>query len=108
AEVGFPIASALAPAAPYDRVRDGNSTICGSCHRAEEGSPEVTITRGFESDVFRPLKSQEVDLSFLREEYQSCDDEKEAARCALLTAIFGHGELVPRAFAAEASTIYGN
>jgi hypothetical protein len=58
--------------------------------------------------VFKPLKAQEIDLTFLRDQHLACDAAAEPERCAMLAAIFAHGELVPRAFSDKARTIYDN
>jgi hypothetical protein len=106
AEIGFPVAAPLTPSSPYDRVRMGNATTCSSCHGFEAPSTLVTSTQAFESVVLRPRDAEEVDLAFARGEYTACDATKEKERCEMLTAIFGHGELVPRDFSPEARTIY--
>jgi hypothetical protein len=107
-EIEFPLRAPLAPGAPYDHVRQGDVTLCALCHGTERPSARITVTRAFESDVLRPLPSQEVDLAFVRRQSVECDAQKEPDRCALLAAIFGPGELEPREFSPNAPTIYDN
>jgi hypothetical protein len=106
AEMGFPLQGALSPAAVYDRIRLGNGTSCGFCHGFELPAAGVAITQAYESVIFRPLESQQVDLAFLRSEYDACDRQAEPDRCAMLAAVFGHGELEAQAFSPAARTIY--
>lgn len=110
-EVAFPIRSPVARSTPYDRVlsttRD-DGTICGGCHSGEEPAPQITDGRAFESVVFRPRQSEEVDLGYLKDQTRACDVAAEPQRCSLLTALFGHGDVTIRQFSPDALTIYGD
>jgi hypothetical protein len=106
AELKFPVTSPIAPADPYDQIRDGKFTICAGCHRDESPSTRVTIAEGFETDVLRPPPTEEYDLEFARSQYLACDPKQDPERCAMLAAIFGHGEVQPRRFSNSAHTIY--
>jgi hypothetical protein len=107
AEIAFPVTAPLPPPQPYEHlVGEGGPTSCGTCHGFEEPAPVASTPNAFSSDVFKPLKSQEVDLAFLRDQHLACDATAEPERCAMFAAIFAHGELVPRAFSDKARTIY--
>jgi hypothetical protein len=109
AEIAFPVRAPLPPAQPYEHIiMDGGATSCGTCHGFEQPAPVATTPNAFSSDVFKPLKTQEIDLPFLRDQYLGCDATAEPERCAMFAAIFAHGELVPRAFSDKARTIYDN
>jgi hypothetical protein len=108
AEIIFPVTSPLPPAQPYEHLVQNGATACGSCHGLERPAPQPATTDAFESNIFRPLPSQEVNLPYLQGQFATCDSQAEPERCAMFAAIFGHGELVPRAFSDQAATIYDN
>jgi hypothetical protein len=109
AEIHFPVTAPLPPAQPYEHIiMEGGATSCGTCHGFEQPAPQAATQNAFSSDVFKPLKTQEIDLAFLQGQYLACDAAAEPERCAMFAAIFAHGELVPRAFSDKARTIYDN
>ena len=108
AEIAFPVATRLPPAQPYEHILRDTLTSCGSCHGFEEPAPQAATPNAFSSLVFKPLKSQEVDLPFLRDQFLACDAATEPERCAIFAAVFAHGDLEPRAFSDQAKTIYDN
>lgn len=59
------------------------------------------------SDVLRPRASEVVNLDFVREQADTCVADDDPERCAMLWALFAHGELTPGAFSSNARTIYG-
>lgn len=100
----FPLTAPIAAAAPYDDVRQGAGTVCGSCHPAEEQVPQITVTAAFESAVLQPFTTDLVPLDRMQTDTASCDVQQDAARCAILKGVFGHGAVVPGAFPADAQT----
>lgn len=92
AEVLFPVTTQLDPASPYEHVffdKDkGDVTNCAFCHGAERLAPDITFTRAYESDAFRPLHGNRVSVEELLRERQACDASIEPYRCALLDALF--------------------
>jgi hypothetical protein len=107
AEIVFPLQGPLPPVEPYEHIFHDGQTSCAACHGTER-SRQLPTGTAFESDVLRPLASQEVDLAFARDEYVRCDPAQDKERCAILSSIFAHGELQPRAFSPNAKTIYDN
>jgi hypothetical protein len=110
-ELLFPLSAPVAPAVPYDRVRFDpgiEATICSTCHPSEIPATAISFAGAYESDVLRPKKTQEIDLPFLQSETALCDPSLEADRCALLKAVFEHGELDVQHFSDKARTIFGN
>jgi hypothetical protein len=105
-EIAFPMRAAVSAAEPYERVLEENTTVCGGCHRAEVAAPQVSIARGFESDVLRPRDNDKVPLPYLQQELRSCDARREPYRCAMLEAVFGQGEITPGEFSPDANTIF--
>ena len=98
----------VAPAVPYDRVRfdsEVEATICAGCHPSEVPTTAISFAGAYESDVLRPKKTQEIDLPFLQSEAALCDPSLEADRCAMLKAVFEHGELDVQHFSDKARTI---
>jgi hypothetical protein len=108
AEIAFPVTEPLAPAQPYEHLLHDTVTSCGTCHGYEEPAPLPATPKAFSSVIFKPLKTQEVDLAFLRDQFLTCDALADAERCAIFSAVFGHGPLEPRAFSDKARTIYDN
>lgn len=90
-EVELPFAGTLAPSAPYDRVQAGEGTTCGTCH--DDEAPASAGRSGFASEILRPPPELDVTLDQLRHEAAGCDASTDADRCALLGALFDHGEV---------------
>ncbi|HKO92512.1 MAG TPA: hypothetical protein VJU61_15230, partial [Polyangiaceae bacterium] len=77
---------------------------CGVCHNGH--LPVLGIQGAFESEVLRPADDELVPLPQLEEEARSCDAELEPERCALLEALFPHGEVVGAEFPRSVRTIF--
>ncbi len=101
-EVALPVASPLAPDAPFTRVDRGNGrSSCGMCHRGEE--PHPSIARAFVSAAFKPERGTEVSLAELRRMHDACEADA-GDRCAMFHALFDFGEVTAGAFADEVET----
>lgn len=100
AEIAFPVAEELSPAAPYDRLTEEglntDGTKCGFCHLGESLDPEIDVTAAYVSDLVRPPNNSVVDLDYLLWAYEGCDPEMEPDRCAMFDSIFAHGEVAYR------------
>lgn len=94
AELAFPVDDTLAASAPYDQVQLGEGTSCGFCHGSETRVSSIDFASAWASDMFQDEPDQALSLSFLRQSAIDCDHEAEPERCAMLDAIFGHGEVV--------------
>lgn len=92
AEVLFPVTTLLDHASPYEHVlfdkESKDLTSCAFCHGAETLAPDITFTRAYESDAFRPLNGNRVSLDELAAEQMACDRSLEPYRCAMLDALF--------------------
>jgi hypothetical protein len=106
AEMAFPMTAPISLAEPYDRIRNATGTVCGGCHRDEEPAPEVTVTRGFESGVFKPRPEEVVPVPEMQMQDRSCDPKQEPFRCAIFNALFDHGAVLQGDLPAAAPTIY--
>ncbi len=112
-EIAFPVRTPITSNAPYERILypggfpDDTGTVCRACHSPEQEVTDGSLPHRFESEVLRPLAAEEVSLPFLEDQTTACDSEKEPARCQMLTAVFGHGEVQPGHFSTMARTIYG-
>lgn len=107
AEVLFPVTTQLEHASPYEHVlfnkETKDVTSCAFCHGAETLAPDITFTRAYESDAFRPLNGNRVSVDELAAELQACDAKLEPYRCAVLDALFDRESVtfrqLPAAFA---------
>src|SRR5438105_3994764 len=80
-----------------------------NARRAQRPHPlTVTITQAFASDVIRPRDEEVLSVPYIEGEAAACDEAAEPDRCAMLHAVFAHGEMSPQTFSPDARTIYGN
>ncbi|HEY0712494.1 MAG TPA: hypothetical protein VGF45_07460 [Polyangia bacterium] len=105
AEIAFPVEAPLTAAAPYDRVRSTTTgTTCRSCHRDEEALV-IDGVEGFVSAALAPVFREVIDLVDVQAERRACDAKVEPFRCAVLGALFDHGEVREGRFPPEVGTI---
>jgi len=108
AEIEFPVATELAPSAPFDRLLfNAQLTTCGGCHPNELQESEVSGVRTFASLALRPHASDRVSVSSLSDELEACDRTLEPSRCAMLDAVMGWGQVTERDFPADMATLGG-
>ncbi|MEO6602353.1 MAG: hypothetical protein ABIQ16_20900, partial [Polyangiaceae bacterium] len=105
-EVQTPLVEALAPSAPYDRVRSGEGTTCGLCHYGEERVSSITFAAAFASTPFRPRADSHVSLDVLAADARACDWGVEPHRCELLSALFGNGTVTEEGFPLTMPTFF--
>ena len=105
-EVEFPVAEPLDAAAPYRHLASERGTSCGGCHAQEQVAFTLGDVPAFKSEALRPAPSLNVTLQALQEEVEKCDRILEPGRCALLDAIFEHGEVKAGAFPNTLLTIF--
>jgi hypothetical protein len=104
AELEFPITENITLATAFERLPFGDITTCGVCHDGRV--PVVGIEGAFESEVLRPADPELVPLAELEAEGRSCDGELEPERCAMLGALFQHGEVIATEFPRSVRTIF--
>ena len=94
-ELKFPLQREVTFTNLFDEIRDGQVTRCSACHTAETETFDPGIQANvFESDIYPPFEVYDVDVETVRAENASCDATAEPARCALLSALFDHGDVV--------------
>jgi hypothetical protein len=100
AEVAFPVTRPLTAEDPYARVREGPGTTCRFCHRDEIRADDIGYAEAFVTGALRPADRDRVPLGEVLRERQLCAGGPEPAdeRCAMLRALFDHGEVVPGEF----------
>jgi hypothetical protein len=105
AELRFPISAPIAPDYPFAHVTDCGGTTCRFCHPGEAPAPTLSPS-AFVSGAFSPVYRARVDIETLRAERRACDEAAEPDRCALLRAIFDHGDVRGRDFPASVPTAF--
>ncbi|HEY0463265.1 MAG TPA: hypothetical protein VGC79_03605 [Polyangiaceae bacterium] len=105
AELAAPLTEAVSASAPYQHTLPTDpeglargGTVCGGCHGGEERVKEIDFAPAFSSVAFRPNPSYQVSLEALAEAERSCDRAAQPERCAILTALFGHGPITQAEF----------
>ena len=104
AELEFPITENITLATAFERLPLEDITTCGVCHNGH--LPVLGIEGAFESEVLRPADDELVPLAELEEEARSCDAELEPERCAMLGALFQHGQVIATEFPRSVRTIF--
>jgi hypothetical protein len=106
-ELELPFDGTIAPSDPFDRVRYMGGTGCGLCHHEEQVVPEIDYATAFSSLALRPDRDHALELDEVLASYERCDWAETPQRCEILTALFGHGEVVHREFPEYLPTIGG-
>jgi hypothetical protein len=105
AELEFPITDDITLATAFERLpMEGGLTTCGVCHNGH--FPVLGIEGAFESEVLRPADQELVPLAELEDEARRCDADLEPERCAMLGALFQHGDVIAAEFPRSVRTIF--
>jgi hypothetical protein len=105
-ELQLPLSEAVAPSAPFDRVRYASGTVCGLCHTNEEPATSLGLASAFTSTAYRPRPETRVSLDALRVEDHDCRWAAEPHRCEMLSAVFQGGEVAEIPFPNSMRTFY--
>lgn len=106
-ELEAPFQEALAPSAPYDRVKyNGGGTVCGLCHFDEVKVDSIEFAEVFASTAFRPRPESHVSLEALRAEANACNWDVEPHRCEMLSALFAGGAVEEVEFPSHLPTFF--
>jgi hypothetical protein len=106
AELHFPIDGQLVLEDAFSRLTPDEATgltldqatRCGLCHGNEKAASNYQVRGAFASLIVRPTSFFAVDVAAIKQERDACDSGAEPERCALLHAMFDHGEVVQTAF----------
>lgn len=96
-ELIFPLQREVTFANLFDGVKDGDGRVtrCSACHTSEMQFFDTNLqAEVYESDLYPPFEVYEVDPASLRTENETCDAAAEPDRCALLSALYDHGEVI--------------
>ena len=104
AELEFPITENITLATAFERLPFDDITTCGACHNGKV--PVLGIEGAFESEVLRPADRELIPLADLENEARICDAQLEPERCAMLSALFQHGDVVAAEFPRSVRTIF--
>jgi len=104
AELEFPISENITLATAFERLPLDGITTCAVCHNGHV--PALGVDGAFESEVLRPADQELVPLAELEDEARNCDGELEPERCAMLDALFQHGEVIATEFPRSIRTIF--
>ena len=107
AELHVPITATLRPEDPFTGFNFGSgATSCSLCHAGEEVAYTAGTARAFSSAALRPTDESLVSLPSLQQQAEACDAAAEPERCALLDALFEHGDVRSQAFPEELPTFF--
>jgi hypothetical protein len=105
-ELHFPVEDELAPDDAFVRLAPAESTgltlqqatSCGVCHDNERPAPAYPFPGAFASAIVKPAPFFAVDVAAIQHERDTCDSAAEPERCAVLEAMFDHGDVVQTPF----------
>jgi hypothetical protein len=105
-ELHFPVEEQLVPEDAFARLAPDaasgrtleQATRCGVCHDNEKATPDYPQLGAFTSAIVKPSSFFAVDVAAIRRERDGCDSALEPERCAVLQALFDHGDVVQAAF----------
>jgi hypothetical protein len=94
-EIAFPVLEEVTPTAPYEAIDAINGTTCAACHERESRYPPIQATPAYQSEMYQDDELYKLPMAFAAQHARDCDPSVEPDRCAMLTAIFAHGDLTP-------------
>lgn len=102
AELELPVHEPLPRSAPYARTILGQGTSCALCHADERFAEAVEDLPTYTSEALAPEPAREISVAFVEQHARACADAEPSDRCALLQAVFAHGDVHEHAFPPEA------
>lgn len=107
AELKFPLQNVVSPGAPYEGLSfNERISQCSFCHPKESILATVEGQPVYQSQMLKPATP--LPLTQLLQEAGSCAHDDESHRCAMLSSIVNHGDIIPFQFPANARTIFDN
>jgi len=107
AELKFPILDSLLPATPYTGLSfNDRISQCSFCHPDESVFSRLNDIPIYQSAMLKP--THPLPINQLYQERSTCGADENLHRCAMLSSIVDHGELILSQFPARARTIFDN
>jgi hypothetical protein len=98
AEIEFPVAAPLPESAPFAHLLRGESTSCSLCHDAERYAGKLDEVSMYTTQALAPEAERLIPIGLVEQYARDCDPERDAERCALLEALFAHGDVTAGSF----------
>lgn len=98
AEIEFPVTEPLGAGDPYEHVLLGGVASCGLCHDGQRQGEAIDGVPTYVSKALAPDPRRRISLAFVEQHARDCDPATDVARCGVLRAVFGHGEVNPGTF----------
>lgn len=95
-ELAFPIESEIDASEPYAQILRNPGTSCGACHDLEQHWETVDAVPVFASEALQYPREDDVSPAYVEALAQTCDANTTPQRCAMLTAVFSHGSVLPQ------------
>ncbi len=95
-ELAFPIEVEIEAFEPYVQILRNPGTSCGACHDLEQHWETVGEVPVFASEALQYPAEDDVSPAYVGALAQGCDADATPQRCAMLTAVFAHGSVVPQ------------
>lgn len=83
----------------------GGGTVCSGCHFDEEPA-DIGFGEFYQSQALRVAPDEVVSVARLRALHDECDGSRDAERCDIFEAMFGHGAVVDADFPRDLPTVY--
>lgn len=95
-ELTFPVEAEIEVTAPYVQILRNPGTSCGTCHDLEQHWETVDDVPLFASEALQYPAEDDVSPAYVGALAQRCDAEATPQRCGMLTAVFAHGDVLPK------------
>lgn len=92
-ELTFPVREPLSLRSPFEGIDADGASTCGVCHARERRVSRYDLA--YASEMLQPDPDTHLSAALVRQYASGCDESVEPERCALLSAIFDHGEVLP-------------
>lgn len=94
-EIEFPVYENVGSELLRSQVQlSREGSICGGCHAAEVRLDTQSYEAAFESVIIVPDPVLEVNIEDFKARTENCDYQYDGTRCAILDALFDHGEVI--------------
>lgn len=93
AELAFPIDAEIDRMEPFAQIRRNPGTSCGACHALEQHWETIDEVSIWASEALQYPPENDISPSFVGALASACDESATPERCAMLTAVFAHGDI---------------